>query len=92
MGEGISAPCGLNSREVLLFDMRLRKLEVPIFKGEVDENVDGWLHRVERYFVVNRLTGWDQLNVAILYLEREVLDWYQWQDDRVKIESWVDFK
>lgn len=72
--------------------MRLRKLEVPIFKGEVDENVDGWLHRVERYFVVNRLTGWDQLNVAILYLEREVLDWYQWQDDRVKIESWVDFK
>lgn len=51
--EGVSAPCGSNNREIPLFDMRLGKLEVQIFKGEVEKNVDGWLHQVERYFVVN---------------------------------------
>ena len=50
--EGFGVPCAPNQREIPLFDMRLRKLEVPIFKGEEEENVDGWLHRVERYFVV----------------------------------------
>lgn len=44
--DGIHAP---SNKEVPLFDMRLRKLEVPIFKGEDDGNPDGWLHRVERY-------------------------------------------
>lgn len=56
--------------------MRLRKLEVPISEGEEEENVDGWLHRIERYFVVNRLTERDKLDAAVLCLEGEALDWY----------------
>lgn len=31
-------------REVPLFDMRLRKLEIPIFKGEVGDDLLGWFH------------------------------------------------
>lgn len=57
--------------------MRLRKLEVPILKGEEEENVDGWLHRVEHYFVVNRLTERDKLDARMLCLGGETLDWYQ---------------
>lgn len=36
--EGIHAP---GNKKIPLFDMRLRKLEVPIFK-EVRQNPDGW--------------------------------------------------
>lgn len=46
--EGMHAP---SNRELpLLFNMRLRKLEVPTFKGE--ENTNEWLLQVERYFIV----------------------------------------
>lgn len=76
--EGIHAP---RSKDVPLFNMRLRKLEVPIFKRDEDKNLDGWLHRVERYFVVNRLSEKDKLDVVVLCLEGEALDWYQWEDD-----------
>lgn len=31
--EGIKVPCAPNHREIPLLDMRLWKLEVPIFKG-----------------------------------------------------------
>ncbi|TYJ97047.1 aminoacyl-tRNA ligase [Cucumis melo var. makuwa] len=71
--------------------MRLRKLEVPIFKGEECKSVDGWLHRVERYFMVNRLTEKDKLDVAVLCWEGEALDWFQWKGDRDSIMSWSEF-
>ena len=45
-------------------------------------NVDGWLHHVECYFVVNRLTERDKLVATVLCLEEEALDWYQWKEDR----------
>ena len=83
--EGVGVPCAPNIHEILLSDMRLRILEVPIFKGDEEGNVDGWLHRVERYFVVNRLTERDKLDAAVLCLEGEALDWYQWKEDRKKI-------
>lgn len=41
-------------------------MEVPVFRGEVEENVNGWLHQVERYFVVNRLTERDKLDATVL--------------------------
>lgn len=90
--EGISVLCSSNNKEVSLFDMQLRKLEVSIFKGEVEENVDGWLNQVERYFIVNRLMEKDKLDAAVLCLEGEALDWYQWQNDQKKVESWAEFK
>lgn len=70
---GIHTP---GNKEIPLFDRRLQKLEVPIFKGEKDKNPNGWLHKVERYFVVNRLSEKDKLDVVVLCLEGEVLDWY----------------
>lgn len=48
---------------------------MPIFKGEVSENLGGWLHLVECYFVVNRLTEKDKLDTAVLCLEG-ALEWY----------------
>ena len=39
--EGVGVPCAPNIHEIPLFDMRLRKLEMSIFKGEEEENVDG---------------------------------------------------
>ena len=49
-----------------MFDMRPKKLEVPIFKGEVSENPDGGLHWVECYFVVNCLTKKGKLDALVL--------------------------
>lgn len=79
-------------REVPLFDMRLRKLEIPIFKGEVGEDPIGWFHRVERYFVVNRLTEKDKLDAAVLCLEGEALEWHQWEEERTPMTTWAQFK
>ncbi|XP_038904464.1 uncharacterized protein LOC120090832 [Benincasa hispida] len=79
-------------REVLLFDMRLRKLEIPIFKGEIGEDPMGWFHRVERYFVVNRLSEKDKIEAAILCLEGEALEWHQWEEERTPMNTWAKFK
>lgn len=38
----------LGSKVVPLFDMRLRRFEVSIFKGVDNKNPVGWLHQVER--------------------------------------------
>lgn len=56
--------------------MRLRELEVSIFKGAEGEDPHGWLHRLERYFVVNWLTDKDELDVIVLCLEGEALKWH----------------
>lgn len=71
--------------------MRLQKFEVSIFEGEEGENVDGWLHHVERYFMVNWVTKRDKLDVAILCLEGEALDWYHWKEDQMTVDNWVEF-
>lgn len=79
-------------REVPLFDMRLRKLEIPIFKGEVGEDPIGYFHRVEWYFVVNRMTEKDKLDAAVLCLEGEALEWHQWEEERMPMTTWAQFK
>lgn len=35
------------SKKIPLFDMRLRKFKVPIYKGEEQENPYGWLNHME---------------------------------------------
>lgn len=72
---------GSNTKEVPLFDMCLRKLDVPIFKGEERENPFGWFNRVERYFVVNRFPEKDKIDAAVLCLEGEALEWHQWEEE-----------
>ena len=42
--------------------------------------------------MVNRLTERDKLDVAVLCLEGEALNWYQWKEDRKKIDSWAEFR
>lgn len=38
---------------------------------------------------VNRLVERDKLDVTVLCLEGEVLDWYYRKEDRTKISSWA---
>lgn len=68
-----------DKREIPLFDMHSRKLKIPIFKREVGDDPFGWFHRVERYFVVNQLTKKDKLDVTVLCLEGEALEWHRWE-------------
>lgn len=81
-----------STRESPWADLRLRKLDMPIFKGEEDEDPDGWIHRVERYFVINGLPEKEKLEAAGMCLEEEALDWHKWEIEWSSIESWVEFK
>ena len=91
-GEPAGSSTEKERRDVPLFDMRLRKLEIPIFKGEIGEDPLGWFHRVERYFVVNRLSEKDKLDAAVLCLEGEALEWHQWEEERTRMTLWAHFK
>ena len=70
-------------------DSRIRKLKMPIFKGE---GAPGWIYQVERYFAINGLTEDEKLKAAALCLEGKALAWYQWCEQRDPMRTWDDFK
>ena len=76
-------------RGVFRPDSRIRKLKMPVFKGE---DAHGWMYRVERYFAVNGLTEDEKLAAAALCLEGKALAWYQWCEQRDPMRTWEDFK
>ena len=51
-------------------DPRVRKLKMPIFKGE---DAYGWVYRVERYFTINGPSEREKLMAAALCLEGKTL-------------------
>ncbi|GJY21422.1 putative mitochondrial protein [Tanacetum coccineum] len=70
-------------------EYRLRKLKMPIFKGE---DAYGWIYRMERYFHIQGIEATDQLTAAELCLEGQALSWYRWSDGRTPFRSWENFK
>ncbi|EXB38291.1 hypothetical protein L484_013924 [Morus notabilis] len=66
-----------------------RRVEMPVFDGE---NPDGWSIRAERYFAMNKMTEREKLDVAVVSLEGEALAWFQWEDGRSPIRSWMVLK
>ncbi|EXB66634.1 hypothetical protein L484_024931 [Morus notabilis] len=70
-------------------DLGLRRLEMPLFEGD---NPEGWLFRVERYFSVNRLTEEDKLSAAAICFKGDALAWFQWEDGRNPVRSWLELK
>ncbi|XP_062073720.1 uncharacterized protein LOC133777970 isoform X1 [Humulus lupulus] len=71
------------------WDFRPPRMELPLFSGE---NPDGWVFRVERYFLLNRLLEAHMLEAAIIGLEGDALTWFQWEHQRCPITSWSALK
>ncbi|MDV3143394.1 MAG: hypothetical protein Q8761_03150, partial [Sweet potato little leaf phytoplasma] len=72
-----------------VFDLRLRKLEIPVFSGA---NPYEWLHQVERYFVVNRLADSKKIEVVVLCLDAFALKWHYYEQKRRPIGCWEEFR
>nr|GEV22899.1 hypothetical protein [Tanacetum cinerariifolium] len=71
-------------------DHRMRKLKMPLFKGE---DVYGWVYQVERFFEVQGLiTTEDRLRAAVLSLEGSALSWFRWINNREPFRSWEELK
>ncbi|KAF7842448.1 Retrotransposable element Tf2 [Senna tora] len=67
---------------------KYRKLELPIFDGEAI----GWLFRVERYFSLNHMNEGEKLEAVAVCMEGKALNWLQWLETRMTIQSWGEFK
>ncbi|XP_062108727.1 uncharacterized protein LOC133819478 [Humulus lupulus] len=70
-------------------DYRPVRMELPLFSGE---NPDGWISRVERYFLLMRMTEPIKLESAIVGLDGDALTWFQWEHHRRPITSWASLK
>lgn len=68
---GMSQP-----RETPWVHLCLMKLDMPIFNGEISNDPDGWIRRVERYFPINRLPEKEKVEAAELCFEGESLNWH----------------
>ncbi|CAM8923795.1 unnamed protein product [Rhodiola kirilowii] len=89
MAWGAAREVPIQPRPIWEFDTRHRRLELPVFQGE---DVRGWLHRAERYFLVNDLTNLEKLDAAILCMEGKALHWTQWKEERQPFYGWDEFK
>ncbi|KAF7844308.1 Retrotransposable element Tf2 [Senna tora] len=64
-------------------------MELPIFDG--DEAIS-WLFRAERYFSLNRMKETEKLEVVAVCMEGRALNWLQWLETRMVVQSWSEFK
>ena len=70
-------------------DFRPPRIELPLFFGD---NPDGWVFRVERFYLLNRLSEAEMLEAAIIGLDGDALTWFQWENSRRRITSWALLK
>lgn len=73
-----------HSRESLL-----KKIELPEFDGLLPY---GWIRNVERYFRAAQYNEQQKLELVALSLTGEVLNWYLWESEEERFESWFQFK
>lgn len=66
-----------------------KKWETPVFW---EENPKCWICYTERFYKLNRVNYWDQLEMTMMKLESTTLDWYLWRDDQYPFEGWNNFK
>jgi len=64
-------------------------LEMPIFDGE---DPMGWLTKIERYFRLRVVREEDKLEVVMVAMDGEALDWFQWWESWNPNHSWDGFK
>ena len=65
------------------------RLEMSIFEGW---NREGWVFRVECFFVAHSMSKGDKFAAATISLEGEVLVWFQWEEGRRSVQNWMEFK
>lgn len=70
-------------------ETRGRKLEMLVFTGK---NLDEWIFRAERYFVLNQLMKEEKLETASLCFEDAALAWYLWEQKRRGVRRWDELK
>ncbi|PNX62188.1 hypothetical protein L195_g061033, partial [Trifolium pratense] len=61
-----------------------RRLEFPIFK---EDDVYGWLVRVERYFRLNEVRMQDKVDTVVLAMEEKSLNWFQWWEEQTPLRN-----
>nr|XP_027188679.1 uncharacterized protein LOC113785810 [Cicer arietinum] len=66
-----------------------RKLEIPIFAGE---DVLGWTHRLERYFLLKEVTEEEKMQATVMAQEGKALSWYHWWEKCNPNPNWEGFK
>ncbi|GKE26603.1 ankyrin repeat-containing protein, partial [Tanacetum coccineum] len=70
-------------------DYRIRKLKIPLFKGE---DPHGWIYKVERYFEVEDIQPREKLREVGLCMEDQALSWFRWSEARSPLRSWEGLK
>ena len=66
-------------------DYKPLRMELPLFSGD---NPDYWVYRVERYFLLSKMTETQMFKVAVIGLEGDALTWFQWENQKRPITSW----
>ncbi|XP_076894434.1 uncharacterized protein LOC143628920 [Bidens hawaiensis] len=54
--------------------MRVGKVDFPKFNGE---NVEGWIHRCEHFFIIDETPDNAKLRCAVIHLEGDAIEWHQ---------------
>lgn len=67
-----------------------KKLEMPTYNRK--ENPTSSIFKVERYFMVNKLTKAEKLEEARVYLQGAVLAWLQWKENCRSYPTWEELK
>lgn len=89
---GFTGIHGVAGKDMPWADVRLRKLDMLVFKGDEGDDPDQWIRRVQRYFTVNRLNEKEKLEAAGLCMDGDAVDWLRWEEDWTLIPSWEAFK
>lgn len=62
-------------------------MELPEFDGT---DSDEWISKTEKYFLVNRFTEQEKLEVAAVRLSKGDFKWFKWENKRRPITSWEE--
>ena len=60
-----------------------------MFKGL---NQKGWIFRIEPFFPAHHMTEKEKMVATTISLDGEALAWFQWEDNRRLIHSWMELK
>ncbi|XP_076943402.1 uncharacterized protein LOC143613629 [Bidens hawaiensis] len=54
--------------------MRVGKVDFPKFNAD---NVDGWIHRCEHFFIIDETPDNEKLRCAVIHLEGDAIEWHK---------------
>ncbi|RZS16906.1 hypothetical protein BHM03_00048977 [Ensete ventricosum] len=51
----------------------------------------GWISRVERYFRYYRTSDDSMVDIVVIHLERDTIQWYNWLEYNHGARTWIQF-